>query len=126
MARTSPAMANYKRSLATAAALMRIERKFHDPPRANEVASVEGLRGGAAVIMVAAFEQFLVELCPELLSPVRNPYVQFQALPPEMQTRSVFGTLEGAMKAPRYVPRTSLSLACQTSMSRRAQFSQRK
>jgi hypothetical protein len=48
-------------------ALLRIEQKFPDPAPARIRRKVEGLRGGAVVLMVAAFENYLKELVEEYL-----------------------------------------------------------
>ncbi|MGE3412590.1 MAG: HEPN domain-containing protein [Dehalococcoidia bacterium] len=79
---------------------MRIEnRTFHDPPRPNEIEAVLGLRGGAAVLMVGAFEAFLRDLCPEVLARVDSELVEFSRLPEAIRTQTVFGTLDRAMKS---------------------------
>jgi hypothetical protein len=98
----------FKQSLAVANALLRIERRYHDPPRSNEIYAVEGLRGGAAILMVASFEVYLRELSYEVVDTLRRAGkpVTFSKLPPQMQEYTVYQTLSIAMRGPRYGPST--------------------
>ena len=91
-------------SLNVAVALLDLEEgTFADPTREEDRAIVEGLRGGAAVLMVAAFEEFLKRETREILSRVgQSNDVDFAQLPAAMQIQSVFGTLQLAMSGPRY------------------------
>ncbi len=84
--------------------LIELEKNYSNPPKESERAVVFGLRGGACVLMVAAFEEFLRSVLEEHLSdltiqPVKVPFHQ---LPEEMQVSSVYNSLELAMKGPRY------------------------
>lgn len=100
------ALSSFKSSLELALALMKIERdSYADPPLPNEISAVLGLRGGAAVLMVAAFERFINDLCPEALQPLVAVPVTFGKLPDKVQVRSVFGTLSSALDGPRFGPK---------------------
>jgi len=67
---TSTALANFQSALESAIALHSLETTVspEDPPRAEKQALVSGLRGGAAVLMVAAFESFLEDVIVERLT----------------------------------------------------------
>lgn len=85
--------------------LLDLERdQCGNPPLRGERTKAMGLRGGAAVLMVAAFEEFLRGLFEERLSPLASyPLrVEFSALPPKLREHSVYGTLDLAMKGPRF------------------------
>lgn len=77
-----------------------------DPPPPAKQNIVNGLRGGAAVLMVAAFEAFLDDLITEQVDTIRhhNPSVIFARLPDKMREWNVFRTLEAAMKGPEHQP----------------------
>src|SRR4030042_5842279 len=97
----STALKEFKNSLQIADELIRIERNnYHNPPKQNEQKAVEGLRGGASVIMVAAFEHFIRQIIEEHLSYLTmQPFkVKFDELPDKMKIHSVFKTLEYATK----------------------------
>lgn len=98
------ALNEFRESLKSAERLVRIETRYSDPPRRRSINTVQGLRGGAVVMMVAAFEQFLREDFEEQLAPlsINPPPHAFTALPKRMQVASVFGSLERAMKGPLY------------------------
>jgi hypothetical protein len=101
----SIALSEFKASLRMAEELMRLERtSCRNPPRATEVKTAEGLRGGAAVLMVAAFEYFLRACTQEHLAPltVQPLQVEFGKLPEPMRVHSVYTTLEHAMKGAPY------------------------
>jgi hypothetical protein len=85
--------------------LMKLEIKnYKNPPRYSEQKAVEGLRGGAIVLMVAAWESFVKQLIEEELAPFAThpPRVRLCDLPKEMQIHSVFHSLEIATKGPRF------------------------
>lgn len=108
MARSN-ALKEFESSLGRAQELMRLERAhFGSPPKLAEQAAVEGLRGGAAVLMVAAFEYFINSCVEERLSYLAGvpPPLSFSKLPAKIRIRSVYGTLESAMKADPYGPPT--------------------
>ncbi|HPJ83894.1 MAG TPA: HEPN domain-containing protein [Methanothrix sp.] len=92
--------------------LLKIEKdNYKNPPRINEQKAVQGLRGGAAVLMVAAWENFLKQLVEEELTSLTTlpPKVPFENLPPKMQQHSVFQTLERATKGPRFQPKNRIN-----------------
>lgn len=60
---------NFLLSLKLAESLVSINKeKYNNPPKHSEQKSVQGLRGGAAILMVAAFENYLKELSEEYIS----------------------------------------------------------
>lgn len=63
----SQALRDFKISIGAAESLIEKEREFTDPPKKKDVRIVQGLRGGAIVLMVAAFENFLKEMVEEQL-----------------------------------------------------------
>jgi hypothetical protein len=85
--------------------LLKLERKTcKNPPRTYEQNTVEGLRGGAIVLMVAAWESFLKQLVEDELTilTTQPPKIKFDELPTKMQIHSIFQTLDRATKGPRY------------------------
>lgn len=85
--------------------LIRAEREHtQDPPRENEQILVMGLRGGASVMMVAAFETFLDDMLEERITEIVNfkPPISFDRLPDEVRLYNVFNSLERAMEGPKY------------------------
>ncbi len=87
--------------------LMRQERQhIPDPPPPSQQNIVRGLRGGAAVLMVAAFEAFLDDMAVERIGEVQTytPPIVFNKLPIALQEQNVFETLERALKGPKYQP----------------------
>ncbi len=95
--------------------LIKIEKNYNDPPRPEEQKAVEGLRGGAAVLIVASWENFLKRLVEEELTNLttHTPKVPFKNLPVDMQTHSVIKTLEIATKGPNKKERLpDIELAC--------------
>ena len=61
---------------------------------------VLGLRGGAAILMVASFESFVNSLPETHMETLIVDYltIDFSKLPPKMQITNVFKSLDGAMK----------------------------
>jgi hypothetical protein len=99
------ALGQFEESLKMAEELMKLERKnFRNPPRTEEQNAVEGLRGGAIVLLVAAWESFVKQLLEEELAQLATnpPKVKFHDLPEKMQTHNVFHSLEMALKGPRF------------------------
>ncbi len=95
------ALEQFGNSLRIAEELLRIEREnYSDPPKEDEQQAVEGLRGGAAVLMVAGFERLLRQCVEEHLTKLTEEAasVPFDSLPSKMQVHSVFTTLEYATK----------------------------
>ncbi len=100
----SRAFLQFKESLTMAEELLRIEKdNYHNPPRQSEQKAVQGLRGGAVVLMVAAFENFLRQAFEERLSELTiHPVIPFDKLPEKMRVNCVYLTLDHAMKGPPF------------------------
>lgn len=101
----SNALCEFQQSLLIAEELLEIDkRNYHNPPRLDQQKAVQGLRGGAAVLMVAAFEAFLRQAMEEYLASltIQPLKVPFDKLPEKMRINSVFATLEQAMKGPPF------------------------
>lgn len=99
------ALEQFKESLKMSEELMKLEREnYKNPPHTSEQKAVEGLRGGAIVLMVAAWESFLKQLMEDELAPlaIHPPKVKFCDLPKEMQIHSVFQSLDRATKGSRF------------------------
>src|SRR5260370_3537304 len=82
-------------SLGLAESLLNLESQYSDPPNIYDQQTVEGLRGGAVILMVAAFEYFLksaiVEHLNKLIQPTKVPFSKLPnkgvfAYPPEPST----------------------------------------
>lgn len=99
------AFEQFKESLELANALKRLERdKYPNNPKINQQPFVKGLRGGASVLMVAAFEFFLRRLFEECISELNTVPVSidFQKLPDQFKITTVFNGLSKALKGPTY------------------------
>ena len=98
----SQALRDFRSSLGLAEVLMSRERRFSDPPQPQNLRIVQALRGGAAVLMVAAFENFLKEVVEERLSELTVYPLRFRAnrIPFEMEYHNVRQTLELASRGP--------------------------
>ncbi len=70
-------------------ALMNLESLYPDPPTPQDQHIVEGLRGGATVLMVAAFENYLKELVEEHLSEMTTEPLRFQVQNVPNKTRRI-------------------------------------
>jgi hypothetical protein len=98
------ALQQFKDSVKMATSLLSIERAhFCNPPNLSEQKAVQGLRGGAAVLCVAAFENFLRQLMEEQLGEIK-PKINLKKLPEKIFTNSVYKGLESAMRSPLYQP----------------------
>ncbi|MCK5450408.1 MAG: hypothetical protein KAI70_01435 [Candidatus Omnitrophica bacterium] len=99
------ALDQFKESLALAVALKKLERdKFPNTPNLKQQPFVKGLRGGAAVLMVAAFEFFLRNLFEENISNLNTipVSIDFNKLPDRMKVTTVFNGLKRVMNGPLY------------------------
>ncbi|WP_439621484.1 HEPN domain-containing protein [Gemmata sp.] len=110
MAKAKPksrALTDFESSIASAEELLIIERTVPNPPRKADQTKVSGLRGGAAVLMVASFEAFLKATVIEHLTEltVHPPPVPFASLPSNMRVNSVYLLLETAMKGHPHQPK---------------------
>ncbi|MFN3191248.1 MAG: HEPN domain-containing protein [Aureliella sp.] len=98
---------SFLKSLAMAEALLELERaSFSNPPKKDERDSVQGLRGGAVVLMVASFEYYLRSLMAAVVEDITSGpnAVEFGDLPDQMQVTSIFEGLQLATKGARYGP----------------------
>ncbi|MCW3493888.1 HEPN domain-containing protein [Microbacterium sp. SSM24] len=100
------AATEYRQSSAMVASLMTLESSYQDPPPIVDRSTVEGLRGGAVVLMVGAFEHYLKQSTSELLDSLNRatPPVVFSKLPLDLQAQAVYTGLESAMKAKSWDP----------------------
>jgi len=114
---SSEALKQFEESLQMAEALIKIEENFNDPPSYEEQKAVQGLRGGAAVLIVASWENYLGRLIEEELTNLitHSPKVPFKELPLQIQTHSVIKTLEPAMKDANKINKLrDIERACQS------------
>lgn len=103
------ALEKFKESLELAISLKRIERdKFASNKQINRP-FIMGLRGGASVLMVAAFEFYLKRLFEENIARLNTspPTIDLQKLPDKLKVKIVFDGLENPMKGPKYGPSTT-------------------
>jgi hypothetical protein len=99
----SVALTNFKASLALAGELMQLEALYPDPPAPQDEPKVRGLRGGASVLMVAAFEGYLSSGIAEMLGPLLGPPPRpLNTLPQAVQNAAIFESLELALYGPRH------------------------
>lgn len=98
----SQALRDFKSALGLAKALATREKRFQDPPKPTQVKVVQGLRGGAMVLMVAAFENFLRELIEERLYELtlHPPRFNSTKIPEEMVYHNMRQTLDRALRGP--------------------------
>ena len=95
----------FKESLELATALKRLERdKYPNNPKVVQQPFVKGLRGGASVLMVAAFEFFLRRLFEESISELNTipVSIDFHKLPDKLKITTVFNGLNKVIKGPLY------------------------
>jgi hypothetical protein len=94
------AFENYKDAQKAVADLLDLEATYHDPPPSNQRSLVEALRGGAAVLMVASFEQYLKEAIGEVVDRINRatPPCDFDKLPDNLRVSVVYTGLDRAMK----------------------------
>lgn len=87
----SQAYIDFLASLELAESLLTIEAAFSDPAPPEQRKAAEGLRGGASVLMVAAFENYLKELVEEYLDELTHLPLKFKEgnVPKEMLLSSV-------------------------------------
>ncbi len=79
--------------------LLNIERNLcKNPPLVDQRNTSEGLRGGAVVLLVASFEEFLRNCFEEHLSRISAANVRSSELPDEFGTRNVFANLRLAIQ----------------------------
>lgn len=100
--RKSTALRDFYDSVRLADTLIKRESRFADPPPIRTRKVVQGLRGGAAVLMVAAFENFLKEMVDERLQRFTLHPLQYnpQTMPEDMVYHNFVSMLEKALKGP--------------------------
>ena len=98
------ALEKFKESLELAVSLRTIEREKFASQRQTNQPFIMGLRGGAAVLMVAAFEFYLKRLFEENIAKLNTspPTIDLQKLPDKLKIKIVFEGLENPMKGPKY------------------------
>lgn len=103
------ALEKFKESLELAISLRTIEREKYASQRQANQPFIMGLRGGAAVLMVAAFEFYLKRLFEENIAKLNTspPSIDLQKLPEKFKVKIVFEGLENSMKGPKYGPATT-------------------
>ena len=96
----STAYVSFRAALRQAESLMRLERTFADPPRPTDQDAVDGLRGGAVVLMVAAFEAFLRDVFAERIDDLTQSRSQpsFSKFPEKMRIAAVFNLLDNVVR----------------------------
>jgi HEPN superfamily RiboL-PSP-like protein len=100
----SKAYASFCESLSMAEELVAMEAIYPEPAGADQDGRRSlALRGGAAILAVAAFETFLREVFLERLVPLTQQprTVDFEKLPERMRIASIWQSLDVAMKGPR-------------------------
>lgn len=100
------ALEKFKESLELAISLKRIERDKYANNLQKNRSFIMGLRGGAAVLMVAAFEFYLKRLFEENIARLNTspPSIDLQKLPDKLKVKIVFDGLENPMKGPKFGP----------------------
>jgi hypothetical protein len=97
------ALTQFKHSIKMAEELMKIERSsYKNPPRLSEQNAVMGLRGGIAILSVAAFENYLKNLIEEQISQLSFANLDFNKLPDNIKVNSIFNKLESALSGPKF------------------------
>jgi len=98
------ALKGFKESLKLASALKTIEREKFLKAKVKDRPSVMGLRGGAAVLMVAAFEYYLRTLFEIYISKLNTnpPSIDISKLPDKLKVKIVFDSLTQSMKGSKY------------------------
>jgi len=84
--------------------LMMEERLLPDPPPSTQESMTRALRGGAAVLMVAAFEAFLDDMVEEWVAYIaaQNPPIIYDLFPEGMRVHDTFTSLGLALNGPKY------------------------
>lgn len=102
MPKRTQALRDFRASIAIAETLMKREQRFSDPPIQRQVKIVQGLRGAAAVLMVAAFENFLKEVVEELLYELTHHPLRFNPdkLPKDMLFHNLRLTINRSLHGP--------------------------
>jgi HEPN superfamily RiboL-PSP-like protein len=98
------ALRAFRDQVAIVSALLRSESRHRDPPPPQSRRIVSGLRGGAAILIVSAFEAYLNDGVPEHLMglAVDPPRVSFSKLPEPIRWRSITRSHELAERGKPY------------------------
>src|SRR5438552_12350063 len=86
----------FRDKMGVVAALLALETRYPDPPSPRSRRLVSGLRGGAAVLVVSAFEAYLNDGIPEHLAVLATdpPRVTFTKLPEAIRWQSTTRSYE--------------------------------
>ncbi len=97
----------FKESIELSSALKKIEREKYKNSTQQNQPFIMGLRGGSAVLMVAAFEFYLRKLFEDNISKLNTspPTIDLQKLPSKLKVKIVFDGLQNAMSGPKYGPK---------------------
>jgi len=101
----SLAFGQFEESLNMVKELIKLDMKYYqNPPRIDEQATVRGLRGAAAVLVVASFENFLRQAIEEYLTSLSSKHdkLSFDKLPEKLRVSHVYNALDRAMKGPPF------------------------
>lgn len=105
----SKALEDFIDAVGIAEALVDLERGYQEPAPPAVEKAVLGLRGGASILVVAAFETFLREMFLERLSPLtQHQSIDFSKLPDKIRMVSIFESLNHAMKGRKPPPNKRL------------------
>jgi hypothetical protein len=107
--RRSQALRDFRQSMTVAEALIKKERHYPDPAPSRSYKIAQGLRGGAIVIMVAAFESYLTTAVQEYLFIFTQHPIRFNPakVPEIMVYNSCKLCLEKSIKDPYNPPNPS-------------------
>jgi hypothetical protein len=102
------ALDKFKESIKLAISLRKIETEKYARNRQADRPFKMGLRGGAAVLMVASFEFYIRSLFEENIARLNTspPTIDLQKLPDNLKVKIVFDGLNAPMKGPKYGPTT--------------------
>ncbi len=98
------ALDKFKESLELAISLGKVERDKFTRNRQVDQPFKMGLRGGAAVLMVASFEFYLRRLFEENIARLNTspPSIDLQKLPDSLKVKIVFDGLNSHIRGPKY------------------------
>lgn len=97
-------LVQFKESLSLASSLIKLEKKYPQVPNTLEQPYVKGLRGGATVLMVAAFEFFIRKLFEDNISTLNTnpPSIDINKLPEKLLEKNVFHSLKRSSEGPQF------------------------
>lgn len=94
----SRALDEFKDSIRCVQALISMEGRYSDPPNSRSVFAVRGLRGGATVFLVGAFEQYMRSVFEEEFTSLRTRGIGLHQLPLSLREAAIFDGLGAALK----------------------------